>query len=45
MHCSSLQRVKVAPIFSPNQILFEILNFYIMKTANIPVHGNITMYL
>jgi len=29
--------------FSPNQI-FEKLNFYFMKTANVPVHLNIAVY-
>ena len=34
------------PFFSPNQIavLFENLNFYFMKTANILVYGNIEVY-
>jgi len=33
--------------FSPNQIslLFENLNFHFIKTANIPVYGNIAMYI
>jgi len=28
---------------SDNRIIFESLNFYFMKTANIPVYGNIAV--
>jgi len=32
-------------MFSPNQIavFFEKLNFYFMKTAKVPVYGNIVL--
>ena len=41
------QNIQCLNIFSPNQILvfFENLNFYFMKTANIPVYGNIAVYI
>ena len=31
-------------MFSSNQISFENLNFYIIKTVNIKVYGNIAVY-
>ena len=36
----------MSSFFSPNQIvLFANLNFYFTKTANIPVYGNIAVYI
>jgi len=40
----NINMFSVLPIFSPNQIavfFWKDLNFYFMKTANIPVYGNI----